>query len=120
MGDGDGTLRHLLRDTGDLGFSGELLRRLDVARTAEGWSIAAVIEREGGAVRCVFRDVQWIQMAGTWSSGLAIAEFFHRPVPEVLRETLPSLITHRDLYSLTVRGGSHLNLVALGIDVTPE
>lgn len=120
MGDGDGTIRHLLRDAVDLGFTGELLRRLEVVRTAAGWEVYAVIEREGGPVRCAFREVQWIQMAGTWSSGLTVADFFHRPVPEVLRETLPSLITHPDLYSLTVRGGSHVNLVALGIDLTPE
>lgn len=119
MAERDGPLRPLLPGAVDLGFAGERLRRLDVIRTAEGWSIAAVIEREGGSVRCAFRDVQWIQMAGTWSSGLTITEFFHRPVPEVLRETLPSLITHRDLYSLTVRDGSHINLVALGVDLTP-
>jgi hypothetical protein len=102
----------------DLGFTGETLRRLEVIRTAEGWDISAVVEREGGPVRCAFRDVQWIQMAGTWSSGMKIAEFFHRPVPDVLYESLSS-ITHPNLYTLTVRGGSHINLVMLAVDVTP-
>jgi hypothetical protein len=117
--DGDGTIRHLRPGSVDLGFTGELLRRLDVTRTAEGWDISALIEREGGPVRCAFRDVQWIQMAGTWGSGLTIAEFFHRPVPDVLYESLSS-ITHPHLYTLTVRGGSHINLVALGTELTPE
>jgi hypothetical protein len=114
----DGTMRHLLRGSVDLGFTGELLRRMDVIRTAEGWDISAVVEREGGPVRCAFREVQWVQMAGTWSSGLTIAEFFYRPVPDVLYESLSS-ITHPHLYTLTVRGGSHINLVALSVDLTP-
>ena len=74
MAERDVTIRHLLPGSVDLGFTGGRVRRLDVTRTAEGWSIAAVLEREGGPVRCAFRDVQWVQMAGTWSGGLAIAE----------------------------------------------
>jgi hypothetical protein len=105
----------------DLGFLGRHLRRMDVVRTAEAWDISCIIQGEGDGrdLRCAFRDVQWMQMAGTWRQGLRVIQFYHRPVPDTLRETLPSLITHGDLYSLTVRGGSHINLVAAGIDLTP-
>ena len=114
------TLADIIPGYTDLGFIGATVRRLDVIRTAEAWDISLLVDREDGAVRCAFRGVQWVQLGGTWSQGLLISEFFHRPVPETLRETLPSLITHRDLYTLTVRGGSHINLVADGIDVTAE
>ena len=102
----------------DLGFLGRELRRLDVIRTAEAWDVSCVIEAEGGAVRCAFRDVQWMQMAGSWSQGLRIIQFYYKPVSDTLRESL-AFITHPHMYTLTVRGGSHVNLVAAGIDLTP-
>ena len=120
MAPGERTLADIIPGYTDLGFAGSTVRRLDVRRTAEAWDISVVIDRADDAVRCAFRGVQWVQLGGTWNQGLLIAEFFHRPVPETLRETLPSLLTHRDLYTLTVRGGSHINLVADGMDVVPE
>lgn len=121
MADNDAAIPPVTPGGIDLGFQGRTLRRIDVIRTADAWDISCVIAGEGGEadVRCAFRDVQWMQMAGTWRQGLRIIQLYHRPVPETLRETLPGLITHGDLYSLTVRGGSHINLVAAGIDLTP-
>lgn len=116
---GDDALRPVPPGATDLGFRGRHLRRMDVVRTAEAWDISCVVQAEGGDARCAFRDVQWMQMAGSWSAGLRIIQFYRRPVPDTLRESLSGIITHPDLYSLTVRGGSHVNLVCAGLDVSP-
>lgn len=108
----------LLPNAEDLGFAGARLRRLDVTRTEACWQVSFVVDGDGGPVRCAFVDPQWVQLAGTWGSGLIVKEFFRRPVPDVLRESLGS-ITHPHLYTLTVRGGSHINVADRGIDLSP-
>ena len=116
---GEETLAHtLLSNAVTLGFAGARLHRLDVARTDAGWRITFVVDGPDGPVRCTFADPQWVQLAGTWGSGLIVKELFHRPVPDVLREALGS-ITHPHLYTLTVRGGSHINVACTGLDVAP-
>lgn len=105
-------------DAVDLGFAGARLHRLDVTRTDAGWHITFVVDGPDGPVRCTFADPQWVQLAGTWGSGLIVKELFHRPVPDVLRESLSS-ITHPHLYTLTVRGGSHVNVACAGLDIVP-
>lgn len=116
---GDETLAHrLLPHAVDLGFAGARVHRLDVARTDAGWEVAFVVDGEDGPVRCTFVDPQWVQLQGTWGSGLIVKELFRRPVPDVLREALATL-THPDLYTLTVRGGSHINVACAGLALAP-
>jgi hypothetical protein len=65
VAEGERTLRDIIPGYTDPGFAGAQLRRLDVVRTAEAWDISCVIEAQGGPVRCAFRDVQRMQMAGS-------------------------------------------------------
>jgi hypothetical protein len=91
------------------GFRWRTLRRIGVIRTAGTREASRAVAGEG----------RWMQVAGSWRQGPRILPPCRRFVPETLRALLSSLITHGGLYSLTVRGGSHINLAAAGIGLTP-
>lgn len=99
-------------------LEGATLRHLDMRCDEGGWSVSATVDAPDRSVVCVFEDVQWVQLAGTWRQGMLIREFVRKPVPDVLYETL-SLVTHPYMYVLSVRGGSALTLVALDVLVSP-